>query len=188
MYWTDLLFATQVEWGAATMVEAERLLLTAALEDSQNERFLLLSDRCASICFYSPTWTSLLCQSNRHWNFANAVLLLKAFLFFFGLRNGEHVFGLRNSELFFPGYTRGISENSCKFIQWWEVENVGDIEFVWSADRAPAPNMAGIAAVCRCILLSTCMTTSWHLPRVLLTGLRLPTVLQMNKFPFCLAF
>jgi hypothetical protein len=35
----------QVGWGEATMVEAERLLLLAALQDPLNLRFLLLSDR-----------------------------------------------------------------------------------------------------------------------------------------------
>jgi hypothetical protein len=35
----------QVGWGEATMIEAERLLLLAALQDPFNLRFLLLSDR-----------------------------------------------------------------------------------------------------------------------------------------------
>jgi hypothetical protein len=35
----------QVGWGEATMIEAERLLLLAALQDPLNLRFLLLSDR-----------------------------------------------------------------------------------------------------------------------------------------------
>jgi hypothetical protein len=35
----------QVGWGEATMIEAERLLLSAALQDPLNLRFLLLSDR-----------------------------------------------------------------------------------------------------------------------------------------------
>lgn len=36
----------KVEWGEASMVEAERRLLAAALKDSRNQRFILLSDSC----------------------------------------------------------------------------------------------------------------------------------------------
>jgi len=36
---------SQVVWGEATMVEAERLLFAAALQDPANQRFVLLSDR-----------------------------------------------------------------------------------------------------------------------------------------------
>lgn len=35
----------QVEWGEASMIQAERLLLGAALKDPANQRFVLLSDR-----------------------------------------------------------------------------------------------------------------------------------------------
>lgn len=35
----------QVVWGEASMIEAERLLLRAALENPANHRFILLSDR-----------------------------------------------------------------------------------------------------------------------------------------------
>lgn len=35
----------QVVWGEATMVEAERMLFAAALQDPANQRFVLLSDR-----------------------------------------------------------------------------------------------------------------------------------------------
>jgi hypothetical protein len=34
-----------VAWGEPTMVEAERMLFAAALEDPANQRFVLLSDR-----------------------------------------------------------------------------------------------------------------------------------------------
>jgi hypothetical protein len=37
--------SVQVEWGEASMVEAERLLLAEALQDPLNQRFILLSDR-----------------------------------------------------------------------------------------------------------------------------------------------
>ncbi|CAM6096956.1 unnamed protein product [Calypogeia fissa] len=41
--------SVSVEWGGASMIEAERLLLAAALEDPKNERFLLLSDSCVPL-------------------------------------------------------------------------------------------------------------------------------------------
>ncbi|XP_024539060.1 uncharacterized protein LOC9653762 [Selaginella moellendorffii] len=43
-----------VEWGEASMIEAERLLLAKAFEDSSNERFLLLSESCVPL--YSFTF------------------------------------------------------------------------------------------------------------------------------------
>ncbi|RZR78834.1 hypothetical protein BHM03_00004383 [Ensete ventricosum] len=36
---------SSVEWGEASMIEAERILLRNALKDSSNNRFLFLSDR-----------------------------------------------------------------------------------------------------------------------------------------------
>ena len=35
----------QVVWGESSMIEAERLLLAAALDDPANQRFVLISDR-----------------------------------------------------------------------------------------------------------------------------------------------
>ena len=35
----------QVEWGEASMIQAERVLLENALMDPSNERFVFLSDR-----------------------------------------------------------------------------------------------------------------------------------------------
>ena len=35
----------QVDWGEASMIEAERRLLKHALDDPYNERFVFLSDR-----------------------------------------------------------------------------------------------------------------------------------------------
>lgn len=35
----------QVDWGEATMIEAERILLNHALEDPLNQRFAFVSDR-----------------------------------------------------------------------------------------------------------------------------------------------
>ncbi|KAH7439139.1 hypothetical protein KP509_04G047000 [Ceratopteris richardii] len=43
-YGRQLSNSIQVEWGEASMIEAERLLLIEALKDSSNDRFLLLSD------------------------------------------------------------------------------------------------------------------------------------------------
>jgi hypothetical protein len=40
-----LLWPVQVAWGEPTMVEAEKMLFAAALEDPANQRFVLLSDR-----------------------------------------------------------------------------------------------------------------------------------------------
>lgn len=44
---------TKVEWGEASMVDAERRLLAAALEDGRNQRFILLSDSCIFLHDYS---------------------------------------------------------------------------------------------------------------------------------------
>lgn len=35
----------QVDWGGASMIQAERILLQDALMDPSNERFVFLSDR-----------------------------------------------------------------------------------------------------------------------------------------------
>lgn len=37
--------AFQVDWGGASMIEAERILLRHALADPFNDRFVFLSDR-----------------------------------------------------------------------------------------------------------------------------------------------
>uniref|UniRef100_A0A1J3DFU9 Core-2/I-branching beta-1,6-N-acetylglucosaminyltransferase family protein n=1 Tax=Noccaea caerulescens TaxID=107243 RepID=A0A1J3DFU9_NOCCA len=39
----------KVIWGESSMIAAERLLLASALEDQSNQRFVLLSDRCAPL-------------------------------------------------------------------------------------------------------------------------------------------
>ncbi|XP_042454524.1 glycosyltransferase BC10-like isoform X1 [Zingiber officinale] len=43
----------QVEWGEASMIEAERILLRNAIKDSFNERFLFLSDSCIPLYNFS---------------------------------------------------------------------------------------------------------------------------------------
>ncbi|KAM7280712.1 hypothetical protein ACFE04_007846 [Oxalis oulophora] len=47
--------STQVEWGEATMIVAERILLKHALQDPFNERFVFVSDSC--IPLYNFTYT-----------------------------------------------------------------------------------------------------------------------------------
>lgn len=46
----------QVGWGESTMIQAERLLLEAALDDPANQRFVLLSDRLFLILFLGNFW------------------------------------------------------------------------------------------------------------------------------------
>ncbi|XP_047170183.1 glycosyltransferase BC10-like isoform X2 [Vigna umbellata] len=43
----------QVLWGESSMIQAERLLLEAALEDPSNQRFVLLSDSCVPLYNFS---------------------------------------------------------------------------------------------------------------------------------------
>ncbi|KAE8689347.1 Core-2/I-branching beta-1,6-N-acetylglucosaminyltransferase family protein isoform 2 [Hibiscus syriacus] len=43
----------QVDWGEATMIEAERILLRHALTDRYNERFVFVSDSCIPIYNFS---------------------------------------------------------------------------------------------------------------------------------------
>ncbi|KAE8691632.1 Core-2/I-branching beta-1,6-N-acetylglucosaminyltransferase family protein isoform 2 [Hibiscus syriacus] len=46
----------QVDWGEATMIEAERILLRHALTDPYNERFVFVSDSCIPIYNFSYTY------------------------------------------------------------------------------------------------------------------------------------
>jgi hypothetical protein len=48
--------SVQVEWGEASMVEAERLLLAEALQDPLNQRFILLSDSCIPLYNFDYTY------------------------------------------------------------------------------------------------------------------------------------
>ena len=41
----NCLFAMQVVWGKISMIDAEKRLLANALEDTDNQFFVLLSDR-----------------------------------------------------------------------------------------------------------------------------------------------
>ncbi|KAK4788166.1 hypothetical protein SAY86_019485 [Trapa natans] len=49
----------EVEWGKASMVEAERRLLANALLDVSNERFLLLSESCIPLFNFSTVYSYL---------------------------------------------------------------------------------------------------------------------------------
>ncbi|KAE8706699.1 Core-2/I-branching beta-1,6-N-acetylglucosaminyltransferase family protein isoform 2 [Hibiscus syriacus] len=46
----------QVDWGEATMIEAERILLRHALTDPYNEKFVFVSDSCIPIYNFSYTY------------------------------------------------------------------------------------------------------------------------------------
>ncbi|XP_050224473.1 glycosyltransferase BC10 [Mercurialis annua] len=48
--------SVQVDWGEASMIEAERVLLKHALEDSKNERFVFLSDSCIPLYDFGYTY------------------------------------------------------------------------------------------------------------------------------------
>ncbi|XP_030544674.2 glycosyltransferase BC10 isoform X2 [Rhodamnia argentea] len=48
--------SVQVDWGEATMIEAERILLKHALEEPFNERFVFLSDSCLPLYNFSYTY------------------------------------------------------------------------------------------------------------------------------------
>ncbi|EXB77042.1 hypothetical protein L484_014168 [Morus notabilis] len=50
----------QVGWGESTMIQAERLLLEAALEDPANQRFVLLSDSCVPLYNFSYIYNYLM--------------------------------------------------------------------------------------------------------------------------------
>ncbi|CAL5421600.1 unnamed protein product [Camellia sinensis] len=49
-----------VQWGRATMIDAERSLLANALIDFANERFILLSETCIPLFNFTTTYTYLL--------------------------------------------------------------------------------------------------------------------------------
>ncbi|KAG8635020.1 glycosyltransferase BC10 isoform X4 [Manihot esculenta] len=53
----------QVDWGEASMIEAERILLRHALEDPWNERFVFLSDSCIPLYNFSYTYDYIMSTS-----------------------------------------------------------------------------------------------------------------------------
>nr|DAD20416.1 TPA_asm: hypothetical protein HUJ06_021879 [Nelumbo nucifera] len=52
-YGRQLSKSIKVMWGESSMIEAEKLLLGAALEDPANQRFVLLSDSCVPLYNFS---------------------------------------------------------------------------------------------------------------------------------------
>ncbi|KAL1289032.1 hypothetical protein AAHE18_20G026900 [Arachis hypogaea] len=52
-YGTQISNVIQVSWGESSMIQAERLLLAAALDDPANQRFVLLSDSCVPLYNFS---------------------------------------------------------------------------------------------------------------------------------------
>lgn len=59
-YGRQLKSSIQVIWGESSMIEAERLLLDAALEDPANQRFVLLSDSCVPLYNFSYIYSYLM--------------------------------------------------------------------------------------------------------------------------------
>ncbi|XP_022140621.1 uncharacterized protein LOC111011229 [Momordica charantia] len=59
-YGRQLNNSVQVLWGESTMIEAERLLFGAALDDPANQRFVLLSDSCIPLHNFSHTYSYLM--------------------------------------------------------------------------------------------------------------------------------
>ncbi|XP_027358590.1 glycosyltransferase BC10 isoform X2 [Abrus precatorius] len=53
----------QVEWGEASMIEAERILLRHALSDPLNDRFVFLSDSCIPLYNFSYTYDYIMSTS-----------------------------------------------------------------------------------------------------------------------------
>ncbi|KAF7819542.1 glycosyltransferase BC10 isoform X1 [Senna tora] len=53
----------QVDWGEASMIEAERILLRHALTDPLNDRFVFLSDSCIPLYNFSYTYDYIMSTS-----------------------------------------------------------------------------------------------------------------------------
>ncbi|GAB2284237.1 Glycosyltransferase bc10 [Dionaea muscipula] len=53
----------QVDWGEASMIQAERILLENALTDPDNERFAFLSDSCIPLYNFSYTYDYIMSSS-----------------------------------------------------------------------------------------------------------------------------
>ncbi|XP_009779082.1 glycosyltransferase BC10 [Nicotiana tabacum] len=54
----------QVDWGEASMIQAERILLQHALTDPLNERFVFLSDSCIPLYNFSYTYDYIMSTPN----------------------------------------------------------------------------------------------------------------------------
>ncbi|GER36873.1 Core-2/I-branching beta-1,6-N-acetylglucosaminyltransferase family protein [Striga asiatica] len=57
----------QVDWGQASMIQAERILLQNALVDPFNERFIFLSDSCIPLYNFSYTYDYIMSVSTSFW-------------------------------------------------------------------------------------------------------------------------
>ncbi|CAA3009702.1 uncharacterized protein LOC111374426 [Olea europaea var. sylvestris] len=55
--------SVQVDWGEASMIQAERILLENALMDPFNERFIFLSDSCIPLYNFSYTYDYIMSAS-----------------------------------------------------------------------------------------------------------------------------
>lgn len=53
----------QVDWGEASMLQAERILLGKALQDPANQRFILVSDSCIPLYNFSYTYDYVMSSS-----------------------------------------------------------------------------------------------------------------------------
>eukprot|EP01018_Ginkgo_biloba_P008937 Gb_12469 [translate_table: standard] len=53
----------QVDWGEASMIQAERILLRKALQDLANQRFIFLSDSCIPLYNFSYTYNYVMSSS-----------------------------------------------------------------------------------------------------------------------------
>eukprot|EP00258_Populus_trichocarpa_P033865 XP_024449884.1 uncharacterized protein LOC18109381 isoform X2 [Populus trichocarpa] len=62
-YGQQLNYSIQVIWGESSMIEAEKLLLLAALHDPANQRFVLLSDSCVPLYNFSYLYSYLMSSS-----------------------------------------------------------------------------------------------------------------------------
>lgn len=60
LYGRQISNSIQVLWGESSMIQAERLLLAAALEDPANQRFVLLSDSCVPLYNFSYVYNYLM--------------------------------------------------------------------------------------------------------------------------------
>lgn len=59
-YNRQLINSIKVGWGEASMIQAERLLLDAALQEPANQRFVLLSDSCVPLYNFSYIYSYLM--------------------------------------------------------------------------------------------------------------------------------
>ncbi|KAF2618189.1 hypothetical protein F2Q68_00042500 [Brassica cretica] len=83
-----------VIWGEYSMIEAERLLLSTAIDDHSNQRFVLLSDSCAPLYDFGYIYQYLISSPRsfvdrskkrarvEHWSQTSCLVLLSSSVFF----------------------------------------------------------------------------------------------------------